>query len=392
MKQCGSILSQLGRATRRAARLRMRAPRLALAGALVVTASVLLPVAGAGTRTTVAQRVAAAHKPARHVPHTKKLTVVPLVTHYAGIIPPNEPAADVAPSPNFTQDCSPETLDDSATCAQAILAATTNARSTEQIGPLDVALAPLLSMPLPEQLFVLTNLERVSRGLPPYTALVSPLDTLALLGAQSVTDPTFPTDQPTLGAGTPIVQWGSNMAWNTYDALGADYYWLYEDGPGGYNIDCTTTNQSGCWGHRANILVRYAAGICGGEAPTLVMGAASTTAGSPSAPSLTELLVAACGPLPQQDIVLSWTTAEHALGIATVVNAAASPKSGTAKRPTANGTTVQKRPVQKRPVQKRPVQKRVAATTHHTARRNRRSAPAARPTHRSRAGHPALSR
>jgi hypothetical protein len=107
--------------------------------------------------------------------------------------------------------------------------------------------------------------------------------------------------------------------------------------------------------------------------------------------------VAACGPLPQQDIVLSWTTAEHALGIATVVNAAASPKSGTAKRPTANGTTVQKRPVQKRPVQKRPVQKRpvqkrVAATTHHTARRNRRSAPAARPTHRSRAGHPALSR
>ncbi|HUZ21836.1 MAG TPA: hypothetical protein VMU75_14830 [Acidimicrobiales bacterium] len=380
MKACGSILRRLGRA----AHLTVRSPRLASLAVIVVTTSVLLPVAGAGAPTTVAQRVAASHKPVPHVTRVKKAkkrAVAPLVTHYAGIIPPNEPAADVAPSPNFTADCSPEALDDSTTCAQAILAATANARSTEQIGPLDVALAPLLSMPLADQLFVLTDLERVSRGLPPYTALVSPLDTVALTGAANVTDPTFSTDQPMLGPATPIVQWGSNMAWNTYDALGADYYWLYEDGPGGYNIDCTTTNQSGCWGHRANILVRYPGGICGGEAPTLVMGAASTTAGSPSAPSLTELLVAACGPLPQRDVVLSWTAAERALGIAAAVNATARARSGTAKHPAGHGTTVHKRVVRKR-----------VAASHRVARRHPRRAAAARPARGSRHGRRPASR
>ena len=36
--------------------------------------------------------------------------------------------------------------------------------------------------------------------------------------------------------------------------LGAIYGWMYDDGPGGENSDCTGTDMSGCWGHRDNIL------------------------------------------------------------------------------------------------------------------------------------------
>ena len=121
------------------------------------------------------------------------------------------------------------------------------------------------------------------------------------------------------------------------------------------------------------------------------MGAASTTAGSPSAPSLTELLVAACGPLPEQDIVLSWTTAEHACSASPPsVTAAASPEVGHDETPDRHRDDRPKAPRPKAPRPKAPRPNGVAATTHHTARRNRRGDPAARPTHRSRAGHPAL--
>ena len=36
--------------------------------------------------------------------------------------------------------------------------------------------------------------------------------------------------------------------------LAAMYGWMYYDGPGGYNLDCTATKTSGCWGHRDAIL------------------------------------------------------------------------------------------------------------------------------------------
>ena len=36
--------------------------------------------------------------------------------------------------------------------------------------------------------------------------------------------------------------------------LAAMYGWMYYDGPGGYNLDCTSPSDSGCWGHRDAIL------------------------------------------------------------------------------------------------------------------------------------------
>ena len=36
--------------------------------------------------------------------------------------------------------------------------------------------------------------------------------------------------------------------------LAAMYLWMYYDGPGGSNEDCTSSRDSGCWGHRDAIL------------------------------------------------------------------------------------------------------------------------------------------
>jgi hypothetical protein len=51
----------------------------------------------------------------------------------------------------------------------------------------------------------------------------------------------------------------------------ADFGWMYDDGPGGFNEECTPSDQSGCWGHRENILADY------GAQPALGIGVLTTT-------------------------------------------------------------------------------------------------------------------
>ena len=48
------------------------------------------------------------------------------------------------------------------------------------------------SLTPPEQLFVLTDLERIDRGLPPITGLAANLNAYAQAGANAHTDPRFP--------------------------------------------------------------------------------------------------------------------------------------------------------------------------------------------------------
>jgi hypothetical protein len=70
-----------------------------------------------------------------------------------------------------------------------------------------------------EQLLVVTDIERVDRGLPPYVGLVDALDQAAMAGANAIVDPT-PGPMP---PGTAVLAWRSNWA---YDAspLHADYF------------------------------------------------------------------------------------------------------------------------------------------------------------------------
>lgn len=127
---------------------------------------------------------------------------------------------------------------------QAYLAALETAQRTEGLLPFRLPrnfdrLTP------PEQLFVLTNLMRVTRGLWPLTALTRPLDSLAIQGARAGTDP---VDRA-------AATWSSNW-YSGLSPVAAVYDWMYLDGPGpnGLNIDCRPGNMAGCWGHRKNIL------------------------------------------------------------------------------------------------------------------------------------------
>ena len=171
------------------------------------------------------------------------LAAVPAFT-YA----PPPPPANLAPNPNFYQTCFTHG-NTSLACTQAVTEALDYARLTEGLGPLLLpntwtALTPA------EQIFVLTNLERVARQESPIPGMTAVLNAAALVGAEKEVDPLGPN-------GT----WASNWA-GELSPLASDYIWMYDDGWGGSraqtsNIDCTSATAPGCWGHRNNILAEW---------------------------------------------------------------------------------------------------------------------------------------
>ncbi len=122
-----------------------------------------------------------------------------------------------------------------------------------------------------QQLFVLTDIERVDRGLPPVVGMVAQLNTDAQNAAAANTDPT-PSSAP---PGSTVMAWASNWA-EASGPLGSNYNWMYDDGPGSGNLGCTAANPGSCWGHRDNELGFNAAEVAASHG-TLVMGAAEAT-------------------------------------------------------------------------------------------------------------------
>ena len=163
-------------------------------------------------------------------------------------------------------------------CLRSQLAAIDGARAAEGLGPMVLpGWYPRLTVP--EQLLVVTDLERQARGLPIFVGLSASLDAMARKGAEAGTDPVGPAD----------AAWGSNWAGGYPTAVLADFGWMYDDGPGSGNLDCTPRDTAGCWGHRENILGNYG--------PHPVMGAASVPLRGMSL-SMTELFATtAPGPL-----------------------------------------------------------------------------------------------
>ena len=208
------------------------------------------------------------------------------------------PAANIPPSPNFLAACYPHNA--SAPCMGEVEQATTTARAAEGLGPM-VLPSNFDSLTPAEQLFVITDIERVDRGLPPILGLVNEFDADAQSAAQANDDPT-PVSVPT---GTQVTTWASIWAENG-NPLASNYFWMYDDGPGSGNIDCTAAGQSGCWGHRNNILglTNYQKTYGG----NLLMGAAEAygTTGNGWA-SDAELLVLATGAMPP--LTYSWAQA-----------------------------------------------------------------------------------
>jgi hypothetical protein len=192
----------------------------------------------------------------------------------------NDPAANIAPSPNFLNSCTGTAFDNTAACENATLAAIANARNQEGL-PGMVLPTDWAQLSPQQQLFTATNLERTVRGLPPLSGMATALDQTAQSAAVQNTDPTAP-------AGFPWSSWGGNWAGAVGSPLEAIYFWMYDDGLGSYNIDCTTSNTSGCWGHRNNILMSLRCQPC-------LMGTGFNATAYQGNPSWTELLVDSSG-------------------------------------------------------------------------------------------------
>lgn len=239
-----------------------------------------------------------------------------------GIVPPRNPPKSIPAVPDFESSpkCSYGAPNSSAACEQLVLRAIARARRKEGLGAMRFRLAAFRKLSAAEQLFVSANLERVSRGLPPVEGLTRQLDAFALTAARAGEDPSLPYLPYRLQGGGSVYGYGSNWAGGSSNVLGSDYGWMYDDGPDGFNFECTPTNHSGCWGHRDNILsdglgkwAWASPSACGGERYHFVMGAASTTSKTGWKPSQTELFVLDCGAAPQE--YFTWPLARRLLGI-----------------------------------------------------------------------------
>ena len=225
----------------------------------------------------------------------------------AGILPPDNPPANIAPSsPDF-------------------LTSIDTARAEEGVGPMEVSESSVSSLPVDEQAFIIINEERIDRGLPPIAYVTAQLNADAQQGANSGDDPGFPS---VLTGGSSLTWGGSVWAGGLASVFGADYYWMYSDGLAGVqaettNADCSVSSSSGCWGHRDILLHEFSS--CGTAAPTLAMGAASSTTGSAGG-SIAAVVISTCG-APPSDVILTWSGVEASMfapppivGLATLSN------------------------------------------------------------------------
>lgn len=171
----------------------------------------------------------------------------------AGQSTPSDPPASIPPDQNFQEACWTSNPDLQA-CNQAALTDINHARAQEGLGPLALP-SNYYSLSVPAQLVAVSNAERTSRRLPAMPENSS-LDPSAQRGAASGQDPTGPSGYT----------WDSIWALGDPTVLSADYSWMYDDGPGSQNIDCTPSDQSGCWGHRNNILSPWSGSVGAGVA------------------------------------------------------------------------------------------------------------------------------
>ena len=141
-------------------------------------------------------------------------------------------------------------------CTQLLVRAINNARRREHVITLQLPSTWLRLTPA-EQLFVVADLERTARGLPPYLGLNAALSATAQRAASHRSDPGLAAG---FSVGTDAEgSLGMGGAWSAgFSVLAADYMWMYNDGWGGpagtSNSVCTSAGASGCWAHRDQLL------------------------------------------------------------------------------------------------------------------------------------------
>ena len=164
----------------------------------------------------------------------------------AAIVPPQNPGANISPAPGYSGPCG--SLAAPNPYCPSGLTTVYGDRQVEGVGPMSL---PSNWSPLTpaEQLFVLTDLERVDRGLAPIAGLAANLNAYAQAGRQRPRDPGFP----------PYAS-GGGSTYSSSPSLGiVPGHVDVRRRPGGTNSDCPPTGGGGCWGHRDIILGQYAA-------------------------------------------------------------------------------------------------------------------------------------
>jgi hypothetical protein len=228
-----------------------------------------------------------------------------------GILPPGDPSQSLSSAPGFLASCAQGT--DTAGCNSLAVAEIDHARQVlEKLGGMSFSLAAYEKLSPDEQLFVITDLERTERGLAPATVLSASLDRIAQAGARADTDPALGEVPRILPGGGRPAYLGAIWAGGLVNALGSDYAWMYDDGPGGNNLFCRTAGSAGCWGHRNIILTSFGPASCRGGQAELAIGAGHVigTEGESDA----EVLAGVCGPAPT-DAVFTWARAQKLLGL-----------------------------------------------------------------------------
>lgn len=212
------------------------------------------------------------------------VTAAPASAFTQGVLPPRSPSTSLAPWPNpMNGACQLDPFRDSfvvsAACTSEQLQSIDVAHELEHIRPMTLPTNWATLNP-PEQLFVLADLERVERKLPPFLGLNRALSSEASRAVRRNEDPSpapgfVMSATTTNGLAALAGTWSQN-----FSPLSADYFWMYNDGWAGAltgNLACTSAKSSGCWAHRDELLglaakMRLAVGL---QCRTCEMGAAT---------------------------------------------------------------------------------------------------------------------
>lgn len=167
------------------------------------------------------------------------------------------------PAQNFPMGPMPESCNsqpDGAECQNAAIYYLDEARGSlgQPAYPLP---ADFTSLSPVDQDLILTDLDRRLYDLPAIPGRTAALDADATNGVTTDADPR---------SSDPDFQYYTSNWAGGFPNLEAAYEaWMYDDGPGGTNIDCTPSDMTGCWGHRHDILWSF------GGSGALAMGAAA---------------------------------------------------------------------------------------------------------------------
>src|SRR3954454_12552612 len=211
------------------------------------------------------------------------------------------PATNVATPVDYWPACWPDAT--TVACYDAVLSDINYARSLEGLTPM-VLPVHFAALDPARQTFVVTNLERSDRGLRPVAGLSADLDAVAAAAVAAQTHPVFTSSH----VGPMTGSWWTGVWAGAPNPLIADLLWMYEDGWSGTdttNVDCTSADAVGCWGHRNNILSDF------GVAGEIVTGAAT---GGSTGTSMALVAVGGKGLLPPLRYLWSDALADGAGG------------------------------------------------------------------------------